>query len=137
MKQIYKKKILFLVSTILCVSSALGQINNTYRNNSVQHKYPNKWYTIRNNSGMSQASKDMDTFDDETPSFKNTYTNTDIQAAHTYIDTLYVRKGESVTLYLPLISNGLNQLSAQAYQRCIILLQKVRLVILLETQLMT
>lgn len=117
MKQIYKKKILFLVSAILCVSSALGQINNAYRNNSVQHKYPNKWYTIRNNSGMSQASKDMDTFDDETPSFKNTYTNTDIQAAHTYIDTLYVRKGESVTLYLPLISNGLNQLSAQAYQR--------------------
>lgn len=117
MKQIYKKKILFLVSTILCVSSALGQINNTYRNNSVQHKYPNKWYTIRNNSGMSQASKDMDTFDDETPSFKNTYTNTDIQAAHTYIDTLYVRKGQSVMLYLPLISNGLNQLSAQAYQR--------------------
>lgn len=117
MKQIYKKKILFLVSAILCVSSALGQINNTYRNNSVQHKYPNKWYTIRNNSGMSQASKDMDTFDDETPSFKNTYTDTDIQAAHTYIDTLYVRKGESVTLYLPLISNDLNRLSAQAYQR--------------------
>lgn len=117
MKQIYKKKILFLVSAILCVSSALGQINNTYRNNSVQHKYPNKWYTIRNNSGMSQASKDMDTFNDETPSFKNTYTNTDIQAAHTYIDTLYVRKGQSVMLYLPLISNGLNQLSAQAYQR--------------------
>lgn len=119
MKQIYKKKILFLVSAILCVSSALGQINNRYQNYSVQHKYPypNKWYTIRNNSGMSQASKDMDTFDDETPSFKNTYTNTDIQAAHTYIDTLYVRKGESVTLYLPLISSGQNQLSAQAYQR--------------------
>lgn len=117
MKQIYKKKILFLVSAILCVSSALGQINNTYRNNSVQHKYPNKWYTIRNNSGMSQASKDMDTFDDETPSFKNTYTDTDIQAAHTYIDTLYVRKGESVTLYLPFISNDLDKLSAQAYQR--------------------
>lgn len=118
MKQIYKKKILFLVSAILCVSSALGQtIYNTYQNYSVRHKYPNKWYTIRNNSGMSQASKDMDTFDDETPSFKNTYTNTDIQAAHTYIDTLYVRKGESVTLYLPFISNGQNQLSAQAYQR--------------------
>lgn len=117
MKHIYKKKILFLVSAILCVSSALGQINNTYRNNSVQHKYPNKWYTIRNNSGMSQASKDMDTFDDETPSFKNTYTNTDIQAAHTYIDTLYVRKGGEVTLYLPLISSSQSQLSAQAYQR--------------------
>ena len=86
MKQIYKKKILFLVSAILCVSSALGQtIYNAYQDNYVQHKYPNKWYTIRNNSGMSQASKDMDTFDDETPSFKNTYTDTDIQAAHTYI----------------------------------------------------
>ncbi|WP_302024607.1 hypothetical protein [uncultured Prevotella sp.] len=117
MKQIYKKKILFLVSAILCVSSALGQISNRYQNYSVRHKYPNKWYTIRNNSGKSQASKDMDTFDDETPSFKNTYTNTDIQAAHTYIDTLYVRKGESVTLYLPLISSGQNKLSAQAYQR--------------------
>lgn len=120
MKQIYKKKILFLVSAILCVSSALGQtISNRYQDDYVQHKYPNpnKWYTIRNNSGMSQASKDMDTFDDETPSFKNTYTNTDIQAAHTYIDTLYVRKGESVTLYLPLISSSQNQLSAQAYQR--------------------
>lgn len=117
MKQIYKKKILFLVSAILCVSSALGQINNTYRNKSVQHKYPNKWYTIRNNFDINQASKDLDTFDDETPSFKNTYTDTDIQAAHTYIDTLYVRKGESVTLYLPFISNDLNQLSAQAYQR--------------------
>ena len=118
MKQIYKKKILFLVSAILCVSSALGQtIYNTYQKNSVQHKYPNKWYTIRNNSGMSQASKDMDTFDDETPSFKNTYTNTVIQAAHTYIDTLYVRKGEPVTLYLPFISNAQDKLSAQAYQR--------------------
>lgn len=120
MKQIYKKKILFLVSAILCVSSALGQtISNRYQDDYVQHKYPNpnKWYTIRNNSGMSQASKDMDTFDDETSSFKNTYTNTDIQAAHTYIDTLYVRKGESVTLYLPLISSSQNQLSAQAYQR--------------------
>lgn len=120
MKQIYKKKILFLVSAILCVSSALGQtISNRYQDDYVQHKYPNKWYTIRNNSGMSQASKDMDTFDDETSSFKNTYTDKDIhiQAAHTYIDTLYVRKGESVTLYLPLISNGQNQLSAQAYQR--------------------
>lgn len=118
MRQTYKKKILFLVSAILCVSSALGQtISNIYQNNSIQHKYPNKWYTIRNSSGLSQASKDMDTFDDETPSFKNTYTNADIQAAHTYIDTLYVRKGESVTLYLPLISSGLNQLSAQAYQR--------------------
>ena len=41
MKQIYKKKILFLVSAILCVSSALGQINDTYQKNSVQHKYPN------------------------------------------------------------------------------------------------
>lgn len=42
MKQIYKKKILFLVSAILCVSSALGQtISNRYQDDYVQHKYPN------------------------------------------------------------------------------------------------
>lgn len=117
MKNLYKIGSFLLASAVLCFFPAIGQISNTYQNNSVQHKFPNKWYQLRNNSGLSQASKDMDTFDDETPSFKNTYTNTDIQAAHTYIDTLYVRKGGSVTLYLPFISNGQNQLSAQAYQR--------------------
>lgn len=118
MKNLYKIGSFLLASAVLCFFPAIGQtISNTYQNTSVQHKFPNKWYNIRTNSGMSQASKDMDTFDDETSSFKNTYTNTDIQAAHTYIDTLYVRKGGSVTLYLPFISNGQNQLSAQAYQR--------------------
>ena len=118
MKNLYKIGSFLLASAVLCFFPAIGQtISNTYQNTSVKHKFPNKWYNIRTNSGMSQASKDMDTFDDETPSFKNTYTGTDIQAAHTYIDTLYVRKGKSVTLYLPFISNGQNQLSAQAYQR--------------------
>ena len=106
-----------LVSFLLCISSAWGQtINNNYRNYSVQHKTTgNKWFLMR--SELSPEAKNMDTFDDNTSSFKNSYTNIDIQAAHTYIDTLYVRKGGEVTLYLPLISKGENQLSAQAYQR--------------------
>ena len=92
-----------LVSFLLCISSAWGQtINNNYRNYSVQHKTTgNKWFLMR--SELSPEAKNMDTFDDNTSSFKNSYTNIDIQAAHTYIDTLYVRKGGEVTLYLPLI----------------------------------
>ena len=83
MKQIYKKKILFLVSAILCVSSALGQISNSYQNYSVQHKYPNKWYTIRNNSVMSQASKDLDTFDDETLTTINKFFENNLNVSET------------------------------------------------------
>lgn len=106
-----------LVSFLLCISSAWGQtIYNTYQSYPVQHKTTgNKWFLMRSN--LSPEAKNMDTFDDNTPSFKNTYTNTDIQAAHTYIDTLYVRKGSMVTLYLPLLSTSLNQFSGQAYQR--------------------
>lgn len=94
MKNLYKIGSFLLASAVLCFFPAIGQtISNTYQYTSVKHKYPTKWYNIRTNSGMSQASKDMDTFDDETPSFKNTYTGTVIQAAHTYIDTLYVKRG--------------------------------------------
>lgn len=95
MKQIYKKKILFLVSAILCVSSALGQINNAYRNNSVQHKYPNKWYTIRNNSGMSQASKDMDTFMMRHQALK-ILIQTQISRQHIHISILCMSEKESL-----------------------------------------
>lgn len=120
MKNLYKIGSFLLASAVLCFFPAIGQtISNTYQNTSVQHKFPNKWYNIRTNSGMSQASKDMDTFDDETPSFKNTYTGTAIQAAHTYIDTLYVKKGDEVKLFLPTVPGGENdgRSSTRAYQR--------------------
>lgn len=120
MKNLYKIGSFLLASAVLCFFPAIGQtISNAYQNTPVRHKFPNKWYQLRNNLGLSQASKDMDTFDDETSSFKNTYTNTDIQAAHTYIDTLYVRKGSDVKLFLPTVPGGENdgRSSTRAYQR--------------------
>lgn len=92
-------------------------ISNTYQDSEVQHKKA-KWYTMRNN--ISQAAKDMDTFDDTNHYYANPYTGDSIQSAHTYYDTLYVRKGSKVELTLPVVpasySPGGN-LSARSYQR--------------------
>lgn len=75
---------------------------------SIQHK-PAKWYTMRKGGNF------VDTFDDEHPMFENAGIN--IQSAHTYVDTLYVKKGSSVSLWLPTISSSRGQSSAQKYQR--------------------
>ena len=75
---------------------------------SIQHKAA-KWYTMRSGSNF------VDTFDDEHPMFTNA--GVDIQSAHTYVDTLYVKKGSSVSLWLPTISSSRGQSSAQKYQR--------------------
>lgn len=107
-------KVLSAAALLCCFHTVAAQtINTSYQNNTINHKDP-KWISLR--SSISQAAQDMDTFD-ETARFDNRYTHTSIQAAHTYYDTLYVRKGEDVTLTLPLISNGGNQCSTQAYQR--------------------
>lgn len=119
MKNLYKIGSFLLASAVLCFFPAVGQtISNTYQGNSVQHKFPNKWYQIRQNQNISQAAKDMDTFDDENPSMTNTYAGINIQAAHTYIDTLYVRKGSDVQLRLPTIPADFDgRSSTRAYQR--------------------
>ena len=89
-------------------------ISNT-DNRTIQHKDA-KWYSLR--STLSEPSKALDTFDDNTRRFINEYANnTSIQATHTYIDTLYVHKGQRFELQLPTVSNGENQNSAQKYQR--------------------
>lgn len=108
-------KVLSAAALLCCFSTAAvaQTINTQYQNRTIQHKDP-KWISLRNS--ISQAAQDMDTFD-ETPRFDNPYTHTSIQAAHTYYDTLYVRKGSNVILALPLISNGGNQCSTEAYQR--------------------
>lgn len=112
-----------LSAALLCSFSAAAwaqTINTQYQNSTIQHKDP-KWISLR--SSISQAAQDMDTFD-ETARFDNPYTGTQIQAAHTYYDTLYVRKGESVELTLPVVPSGFdgtfgdkNRSSARAYQR--------------------
>lgn len=121
---LYKALSVWALSFLLPMSGWGQDISNTYQNREVQHKDA-KWYTMRNN--ISQAAKDMDTFDDENPRFNNPYTNDSIQSAHTYYDTLYVRKGSPVELALPIISQSYQitdnsegsyrQMSAQTYQR--------------------
>lgn len=115
-------KALSLVA-LLCMGQtaawAQNNINNDYRNYTIQHKRA-KWYNLRETIG--ESAKALDTFNDDEKMFRNKYTGTEIQAAHTYYDTLYVRKGDNVTLTLPLVSQSYNassnkQVSAQAYQR--------------------
>lgn len=114
-------KALSLVA-LLCLGQTAAwaqNINDNYRNYTIQHKQA-KWYNLRATIG--ESAKALDTFNDDEKMFRNKYTGTEIQAAHTYYDTLYVRKGKDVTLTLPLVSQSYNassnkQVSAQAYQR--------------------
>lgn len=114
-------KALSLVA-LLCMGQTAAwaqNINNDYRNYTIRHKQA-KWYNLRETIG--ESAKALDTFNDDEKMFRNDYTDTEIQAAHTYYDTLYVKKGDDVTLTLPLVSQSYNassnkQVSAQAYQR--------------------
>lgn len=114
-------KALSLVA-LLCMgqTAAWAQITD-YSSYTIRHKQA-KWYNLRETIG--ESAKALDTFNDDEKMFRNDYTDTgtEIQAAHTYYDTLYVRKGDDVTLTLPLVSQSYNassnkQVSAQAYQR--------------------
>lgn len=81
---------------------------------TINHK-PAKWYDIRKKSSMSQDEKDMDTFDDDLPLFE-TDNGEMIQAAHTYIDTIYVLPESRTRLILPdMMSEG--SLNSKSYQR--------------------
>lgn len=68
--------------------------NNDY--GEIQHKRA-KWFDLRRS--LSEAAKVMDTFSDETEWYQLNGKN--IQAAHTYIDTIYAHKGTTVELSLP------------------------------------
>lgn len=112
----YKKTaaLFFLMVAILApVQEAWGQVTGNkykedYSSDTIQHKAA-KWYTMRSGRNF------VDTFDDEHPMFKNA--GVDIQSAHTYVDTLYVKKGSQVSLWLPTISSSQEQNSARYYQR--------------------
>lgn len=65
---------------------------------TITHKAA-KWFDLR--SGISDAAKAMDTFADDTLMFTLQDGTTKVQAAHTYLDTIYVHKGTSVTLEIP------------------------------------
>lgn len=105
----------FLMAAILApVQEAWGQVTGNkykedYSSETIQHKAA-KWH------GMRSGGNFVDTFDD-TQYFTSGDGSTQIQAAHTYVDTLYVRKGTQVSLWLPTISSSQEQNSARYYQR--------------------
>lgn len=69
-----------------------------YQDVTILHKRA-KWFDLRNS--ISEAAQAMDTFDDDTEMFTLQDNHTQVQASHTYLDTLYVHKGTSVTLEIP------------------------------------
>lgn len=114
---IYKKTaaLFFLMAAILApVQEAWGQVKGDkykdYSSETIQHKAA-KWYTMRRGSNF------VDTFDDEHPTFKNA--DADIQSTHTYVDTLYVKKGSQIQLLLPTLLEEETSASNSApkYQR--------------------
>lgn len=88
---------------------------------TIQHKRA-KWHSRRGR--ISDAAKAMDSFSDGEEMFRPDLSSSDedIQAAHTYIDTLYVHKGDNVNLYLPDVfrrssTEGIETVSVSSYQR--------------------
>lgn len=79
---------------------------------TITHKAA-KWFDLR--SGISDAAKAMDTFDDDTKMFTLQDGKTEVQAAHTYMDTIYVHKGTSVSLEIP--DKLKDQPRVESYQR--------------------
>ena len=112
-----------MVASLALPTGAWGQVEgNKYKSSygsggnvvttsdkTIQHKAA-KWH------GMRSGGNFVDTFDD-TQYFTSGDGSTQIQAAHTYVDTLYVRKGTQVSLWLPTISSSREQNSARYYQR--------------------
>lgn len=88
---------------------------------TIHHKRA-KWHSRRGR--ISNAAKDMDSFSDGEEMFRPDLSSSDdsIQAAHTYIDTLYVHKGDAVNLYLPDVyrsnsESDISNFSVSSYQR--------------------
>lgn len=108
MTNIYKTTaalIFLMVAALWPAAEAWGQeyvtgdkYNDTYADYTIKHK-PAKWYKLREQSG----NRFVDDFSDDEKFF--TYNNgtqtLTYQAAHTIVDTLYVRKGSSIVLALP------------------------------------
>lgn len=87
----------------------------------INHK-PAKWHSRRDH--ISEEAKAMDSFSDGEEWFNLDLSSEEgqIQAAHTYIDTLYVHKGDAVNLYLPDVyrksfESDISNFSVSSYQR--------------------
>lgn len=109
--------IFLMVAALWPAAEAWGQVkgdkyNETNASVKITHKAA-KWFDLR--SGISDAAEAMDTFDDETKMFTLQDSTTEVQAAHTYLDTIYVHKGTSVSLEIP--DKLKDQPRVESYQR--------------------
>lgn len=110
--------LLILFCAMFVVQNVEAQVlgdkyNETNASVKITHKAA-KWFDLR--SGISEAAKAMDTFDDDTKMFTLQDGTTEVQAAHTYLDTIYVHKGTSVSLEIPDKLKATN-FSIKSYQR--------------------
>lgn len=90
---------------------------NNLENASIQHKSA-KWFDLVKDFNLSPSV--LGSFSYDEPRFDAIMSNGQkIQATHTYIDTIYMHKGEKITLALPTKSTTgyASSSSAQTYQR--------------------
>lgn len=102
-------------SKVISVRDVLN-INNL-ENASIQHKSA-KWFDLVKDFNLSPSV--LGSFSYDEPRFDAIMSNGQkIQATHTYIDTIYMHKGEKITLALPTKSKAgyASASSAQTYQR--------------------
>lgn len=102
-------------SKVISVRDVLN-INNL-ENASIQHKSA-KWFDLVKDFNLSPSV--LGSFSYDEPRFDAIMSNGQkIQATHTYIDTIYMHKGEKITLALPTKSGTgyASSSSAQTYQR--------------------
>lgn len=120
MKRIYSwspDRILLICCALFVTLNSAAQVKgNKYKEANasvvITHKAA-KWFDLRTN--ISEAAQAMDTFEDGTRMFTLQDGIMEIQAAHTYMDTIYVHKGTSISLEIP--DKLGSQSRVESYQR--------------------
>lgn len=104
-------------NTLILPEISFEQINSLYSGNSIKHKRA-KWFDLVEDLNLDPSV--LGSFSYDEPWFNAVMSsNHNIQATHTYIDTIYMHKGEGITLALP-TKNGAaynKSSSVQTYQR--------------------
>lgn len=103
--------------TLIIPEISLDKRDGFYNDKKIQHKSA-KWFDLVKDFNLSPSV--LGSFSYDEPQFDAIMSNDQkIQATHTYIDTIYMHKGEKITLALPTKSSAgyASSSSAQTYQR--------------------
>lgn len=104
-------------NTLIIPEISLDKRDGFYNDKKIQHKSA-KWFDLVKDFNLSPSV--LGSFSYDEPQFDAIMSNDQkIQATHTYIDTIYMHKGEKITLALPTKSSAgyASSSSAQTYQR--------------------